>query len=276
MTNKLSAKELILQRGLRPKKSFGQNFMLDQQVNRSFSQAVADFGAALKVIEIGAGTGSLTTHLLSFAKEVHAVERDRDLVPVLHEQFKEFIESQQLIIHEADGARFPIEQLASPKSPAVLVGNLPYHLTSSIIFLAINHAQSLQGAVFLVQKEVADRLAALPNTKQYGFLTVVLKLIFSIDKVCLVNRAAFWPVPKVDSAIIRFRKIKDAPVIDSQEKFIVFVREVFQQRRKKLSTILRHQVSAEQFAKANIDPNLRPENLSPEQFLGLFVVKNQD
>lgn len=273
MTNKLSAKELILQRGLRPKKSFGQNFMLDQQVNRSFAAAVADFGNDVNVVEIGAGTGSLTAHLLSFAKVVHAVERDRDLVPVLKEEFKEAIAQTKLVIHEADGARFPLEQVISTDDPGVLVGNLPYHLTSSIIFLAITHVASLRGAVFLVQKEVADRLAAPANTKQYGFLTVVLKLMFHIDKVCLVNRAAFWPVPKVDSAIVRLRRLKDGKTIPDQEKFIAFVREVFQQRRKKLSTILRGVINEEQFSRANIDPNLRPENLLPEQFLELFRVK---
>ncbi len=275
MTNKLSAKELLLQRGLRPKKSFGQNFMLDQNVNRSFAAAVSDFGKDLRVIEIGAGTGSLTAHLLGFAKEVHAVERDRDLVPVLKEEFKDFIAAKKLIIHEADGARFAIDQVVSEESPGVLLGNLPYHLTSSIIFLAINHVNSLLGAVFLVQKEVADRLAAQPSTKEYGFLTVVLRLLFSIDKVCLVNRAAFWPVPKVDSAILRLRRLKNGAIIEEQDKFIAFVREIFQQRRKKLSTILRNQVSEAQFAEASIDPNLRPENLHPEQFLTLFKVKNK-
>ncbi len=270
MSEKISAKEIILQRGLKPKKSFGQNFMLDQQVNSVFAGAVASLGPNLSVVEIGAGTGSLTRHLLSFAKLVHAVERDRDLVPILAAEFTEAIASQKLVIHEADGARFDISSVLSAEAPGVLVGNLPYHLTSSIIFLGLRHIDCLKGAVFLVQKEVADRLAASPNSKEYGFLTVVLKLVFKIEKVSTVNRAAFWPVPRVDSAIIKFARLENGAKISDLEKFIVFVRETFQQRRKKLSTILRHKIGVEQFEKANIDPNLRPENLSPEQFLALF------
>ncbi len=270
MTQKISAKEIILERGLKPKKSFGQNFMLDQQVNSIFAGALAGLGHNLRVIEIGAGTGSLTRHLLKFAEVVHAVERDRDLIPILSAEFEDAIAEKKLVLHEADGARFDLSSLFSVDKPGVLAGNLPYHLTSSILFLALRHIECLQGAVFLVQKEVADRLAASPNTKQYGFLTVVLKLVFKIERVAIVNRNAFWPIPKVDSAIIQLARLENGSKISDLEKFIVFVRETFQQRRKKLSTILRNKLNTDQFLRAQIDPNLRPENLTPEQFLVLF------
>ena len=272
MTHKNSAKDIILLRGLKPKKSFGQNFMLDQQVNSIFAHAVTDFGP-VNVVEIGAGTGSLTRHLLNASLKVDAVERDRDLVPILMQEFSEDLVAGRLVIHEADGARFNLSSVLSHENPGVLVGNLPYHLTSSIIFLALHHIECLKGAIFLVQKEVADRLNAGPSTKEYGFLTVVLKLLFKIDKVANVNRNAFWPVPKVDSAIIRLTRLKNGPEIPDLEAFIVFVREVFQQRRKKLSTILRNSISLEQFEQVSIDPNLRPENLSPEEFLRLLWAK---
>lgn len=267
---KSNAKDLILERGLKPKKSFGQNFMLDQHVNTVLANAVFAFGEDLHVIEIGAGTGALTRHLLLGAKKLDAIERDRDLVPILNQEFAAEIALKKMTLHEADGARFDLSSIIENNNPAVLVGNLPYHLTSSIIFLTLQHFMKLRGAVFLVQKEVADRLNAQPNSKEYGFLTVVLQLLFTIDKVSNVNRNAFWPVPKIDSAIIRLsKKVHDVPKY--HEEFIAFVREIFQQRRKKLSTILRQKMSPELFNKAVIDANLRPENLTPEQFWQLFL-----
>lgn len=269
MTTKDSPKSTILALGLTPKKSFGQNFMVDQRINVMFADAVASFGKNLTVVEIGAGTGSLTSHLLEVSPLVHAVERDRDLIPVLKEKFLKPRENGHLVIHEADGARFDLTTIL--KNPGVLVGNLPYHLTSSIILLALRNRSLLKGAVFLVQKEVADRLVAGPNNKQYGFLTVILKLAFDMNKIANVDKSAFWPVPKIDSAIIKMSAVdRGIGQIDDIEKLIVFVREVFQKRRKKLSTILSSKLTKDDFCHLNIDPNLRPENLSPQQFLQMF------
>lgn len=273
MQNKPSIKATIIDRGLKPKKSFGQNFMIDQRVNLIFAKAVASFGKDLPVVEIGAGTGSLTAHLLEQCPRVHAVERDRDLVPILRDQFSEAIARGHLVIHEADGARFDLSHVFLADDVGILVGNLPYHLTSSILILALNQMSSLKGAVFLVQKEVADRLLAGPNTKLYGFLTAVVKLGFSVERVAMVDRAAFWPVPKVDSTIIKLtvadRGLKQ---LESLQPFMVFVREIFQKRRKKLSTILSNKFTKEDFSTLGIDANLRPENLSPEQFLAMFLL----
>jgi 16S rRNA (adenine1518-N6/adenine1519-N6)-dimethyltransferase len=221
---------------------------------------------------MGAGTGSLTDHLLQVAPLVHAVERDRDLVPLLKMQFQESIKQGKLVIHEADGARFDLTTVFSFAHPGLIVGNLPYHLTSSIILLTLRQISVVKGAVFLVQKEVADRLVAKPNTKQYGFLTVVLHLFFTLRKIANVDKQAFWPVPQVDSAIIRLETLKKylVPVKD-MEALIVFVREIFQKRRKKLSTILSDKIPKEDFFKLGIDGNLRPEDLTPDQFLVLFA-----
>jgi 16S rRNA (adenine1518-N6/adenine1519-N6)-dimethyltransferase len=269
--HKKSPKESLLAKGLSPKKSFGQNFMMDHNINEKFAQSVRSFGQDLTVVEIGAGTGSLTSHLLLCAKLVHAVERDRDLIPLLKEDFKSAIENKTLVVHEADGVRFSLESIANEESPAVLVGNLPYHLSSSIFLMALRAQKVLKGAVFLVQKEVADRLLAQANSKDYGFLTVIMNLAFRVDRVCNVSRESFWPVPRVDSSIIRLtardQGISQVGVLDD---LIVFVRSVFQKRRKKLSTILGKSLSPEDFLVLTIDPNLRPENLSCQQFLALY------
>lgn len=274
MNIKPSAKAVILEHGLTPKKSFGQNFMLDQKVNSMFAKAVSSLGN-YPAIEIGAGTGSLTRHLLECMPLVHAIERDRDLVPILNKDFKENIAAHTLVIHEADGARFDLSSVASPEAPAILVGNLPYHLTSSIMILALKNYRCLKGAVFLIQKEVADRLLSPPNSKEYGFMTVILNLAFAISRVVNVDKSAFWPVPKVDSAIIKLES-RDQGIssVDDVQNFLVFVREIFQKRRKKLSTILSGKITKEELHKLGIDPDARPETLLPKQFLSMYLARN--
>lgn len=273
MAKIVSAKDSILAYGLKAKKSFGQNFMIDQRVNSIFTDAVASFGNNLIITEIGAGTGSLTRHLLSLGGLVHAIERDRDLIPILRDSFSTQIAKHQLIVHEADGAHFNLSTILSREQPGVLVGNLPYHLTSSIIILALKHLSLLTGAVFLVQKEVADRLLAGPNCKEYGFLSAVLQLAFSLEKIAHVDKSAFWPMPKINSAMIKLTvNDKGISQVANLEHFLFFVREIFQKRRKKLSTIFKGKLSLEQWQKLNIDPNLRPENLNPKQFLAMFLV----
>lgn len=265
-----SPKTTLTSRGLVPKKSFGQNFMMDQRINAIFAQAAAGFGPGLPIIEIGAGTGSLTEHLLNTSPIVHAIERDRDLVPILRERFSAQVNQGTLVIHEADGARFDLSSILQADKPGVLVGNLPYHLTSSIMLLAMHHRHLIRGAVFLVQKEVADRLAAMPNSKDYGFLTVVLNLAFRIHKVHQVDKSAFWPVPKIDSTIIAFTPRTDQKDLDDVDGFIIFVRSIFQKRRKKLSTILAGLISKETLMSLGISPDARPETLNAQQFLHMF------
>jgi 16S rRNA (adenine1518-N6/adenine1519-N6)-dimethyltransferase len=269
--NAQSPKACLLERELRPKKSFGQNFMLDQRINSIMSHAACSWGKGPPALEIGAGTGSLTNHLLASFALVHAVERDRDLIPILREQFKEPLSSGHLVLHEADGARFDIGSIVTDENPGVLIGNLPYHLTSSIIILALKNYRTLKGCVFLVQKEVADRLTADAGCKEYGFLTAVLGLAFTIEKIAPVHRSAFWPAPRVDSAIIKLDQ-RDFGIseITNIDEYLHFVRAIFQKRRKKLSTIMGKSMNKELFAKIGIDPDLRPEQLKPGQFLTLY------
>lgn len=274
--DKVSPKNHLIDRGLKPKKSFGQNFMIDQRVNQKLAAAVFSLGEHLPVVEIGAGTGSLTAHLLTKSPLVHAIERDRDLIPVLREQFADEIVNRHLILHEADGARFMLSSVITDGQRGILVGNLPYHLTSSIIILALMNRDLLGGAVFLVQKEVALRLISEPNHKQYGFLTAVLGLAFIIKKVADVDPSAFWPQPKVDSAIIQLiPNDRGISQVDDIEKFMFFVRAIFQKRRKKLSTILSSDVPKAIMIELGISPDLRPENLTPQQFLQLYQVSQR-
>lgn len=270
MMNK-NPKSAILERGLKPKKSFGQNFMVNEGINALFVSAASSWGTDNTVLEIGAGTGSLTAHLLEHFAMVHAVERDRDLVPILREHFAQEIAQNKLQIHEADGARFNIGEVFSEASPGIMVGNLPYHLTSSVIILALKNHRCLKGAVFMVQKEVAQRLTAAPNNKDYGFLTAILNLAFGMESIADVHKSAFWPAPRVDSAIIKLTAFdRGISAITDIQDFLVFVRSIFQKRRKKLSTILSSRISKEALAQIGIDPDMRPEQLEPVQFLALY------
>jgi 16S rRNA (adenine1518-N6/adenine1519-N6)-dimethyltransferase len=246
--------------------------MMDQRVNATIRRAVLSLGQGVDVLEIGAGTGSLTEHLLSIAPMVHAVERDRDLVPILRTNFEQELNHGKLIIHEADGARFDLSTIFSPTHQGIMVGNLPYHLTSSIILLALRNHQLLKGAIFLVQKEVADRILAVTGGKEYGFLPVLLNLAFTMERVSNVNRNAFWPVPRVDSAIIKLSSSdRGISQVEDLDGLLLFVRGTFQKRRKKLSNILQGTFDKAELVSLNISPDLRPQDLSPQQFLELFL-----
>jgi 16S rRNA (adenine1518-N6/adenine1519-N6)-dimethyltransferase len=269
----ISPKALLEQKDLRPKKSFGQNFMLDQNINRIIADAAKSLCSpgTVELIEIGAGTGSLTTHLQALGLPLHAIERDRDLVPILREQFEANLAGGQFFLHEADGVSIDYEALLSLGAQGVVVGNLPYHLTSSIL-IKLLHTRKIIGGVFLLQKEVADRLASKPNSKEYGFLTVMLALAFKVELVTNVNRNAFWPVPNVDSAVIRLVALDKTRSHEYDvDGLLKFVRSIFQKRRKKLSTILKPDFASGDFLAVGIDPDLRPENLAPQQFLQLFI-----
>jgi 16S rRNA (adenine1518-N6/adenine1519-N6)-dimethyltransferase len=265
---------IIRDHGLSPKKSFGQNFMCDDFVNQKIAEAAKNLLASSSspMIEFGAGTGALTKSLLQFGNTIHAIERDRDLVPILKQQFKNEISSNNLFIHEADGAKFDLSSLCSHKNPGVLVGNLPYHLTSSIIILALKNWSRISGAVFMVQKEVATRLLSQPNSKDYGFLTAVLNTGFEIHKVMDVDRSAFWPQPNVDSSVVLMRSVENGvSKIADIGGFLLFVRKIFQQRRKQIKNCLKdYSAQKINFCELKIDENKRPENLSEQDFLKLF------
>lgn len=259
----MTAKKELLEKGLSPKKSFGQNFMMDQRYNLAIVDAIG--AAPVTIIELGAGTGSLTEQLLKHYPHVIAVERDRDLVPILQEKFATEIASGHLLVREENAAKLDITSLLMAEQSAVLVGNLPYHLTSSIFFLALEHWHRLTRLVFLIQEEVADRIAAKPNCKTYGFLSVALGIGYTIEKTGRVPRSAFWPVPRVDSAIVCLTKTDlGLGALDDPKHFFTFVKMCFQKRRKKLSTILGRT------KECSINLDLRPENLTPPQFLQLY------
>lgn len=234
------------ERGLRPKKRYGQNFLSDPRTCSSIADAAVgreprrDTDAAPirpfegTVLEIGAGLGALTAPLLERARHVIAVERDPDLIPLLREAFADALDAGVLDLIEGDATELSWEQLLSqgPK-PYVLCGNLPYLITGKLVSMAIALADHIDRAVFMVQKEVADRLGAQPATADYGALSVFTQAAFAVKKLMLVRAGAFFPRPEVDSAVVLLSPHRPRRANETKS-FAQAVHAAFQQRRKTL------------------------------------------
>jgi|SRR5581483_7883986 len=249
-------RELLRKHGLSPKKSFGQSFLVDANIVRKIADACRPDGAT--VIEIGAGTGVLTAALAPRAKKLVAIERDRDLAELLRAELPD------VEIVEDDAQTVPLD----PFLPGVLCGNLPYQITGQLIRRAVEHADRIERAVFMVQLEVAERLVARPGTKDYGALTVFTGAAFSVKKLFDVGRHAFHPPPNVTSAVVELLPRKDR--VAETETFRRLVKGAFEMRRKTLRNAWRAVApkdALERAAKgAGISLDARGETLSVDDF----------
>jgi len=220
--------------GLRPKKSFGQNFLVADTVVLAIAQACVhdDEVGRARVVEIGAGTGVLTTRLARRARGVVAIERDRELVPLLE---RETADAGVRVV-EADAQTVDLVALLGgpePGSPRVLCGNLPYAITGPLLRRAMEHADQVERVVFMVQDEVAERLSASPGTKEWGALTVFVRAAFQVRLVLRAPPGAFHPPPKVSSAVVELVPLRPARARETGP-FRALVRSAFQARRKTL------------------------------------------
>ncbi|HSN92717.1 MAG TPA: 16S rRNA (adenine(1518)-N(6)/adenine(1519)-N(6))-dimethyltransferase RsmA [Anaeromyxobacteraceae bacterium] len=265
-----SPRALLAKHGLRAKKSWGQNFLGDEaaldQIARLAVEREGD-----RVVELGAGLGHLTSRLLARGGRVVAVERDRDMVRVLRGELGDAVE-----IVEADAARLDYAALAGPPAARIaVVGNLPYHLTSPILFSLLDQAKSISRAVLLVQREVAERLAARPGTKDWGQVSVLLQREADVSIERIVPPGAFVPPPRVESAVVRaaFRPPLE-PVADPA-RLRRIVKAGFAQRRKTLANALRSarvvgpEPLADALARAGIDGGRRGETLTVAEWAAL-------
>ena len=250
--------------GLAPKKGFGQNFLIAPDVARKIAEAAVRDGERATVIEIGAGTGALTAELAARAPRVVAIERDRDLVPILRDAFAG---SPHVEIVEADAKTADYVAL-SRGEPFVLAGNLPYQLTGALLEIASALAPRLVRAVFMVQLEVAERLAAAPSTKEYGALTVFVRAAFDVTRVMRVGPGSFHPPPDVTSAVVAL--VPRASPIAETDRFRSLVHAAFEKRRKTLRNAWRglapDDALASAAARAGISLDARGETLSATQF----------
>ena len=272
------ARAVLRRTGLAPKRSFGQNFLVSQHAVDAIAEAcipASEVGRA-RVLELGAGTGVLTRALALRARSVIAVERDRDLVPVLNEELADLPEGRVKILEGDAQAVDPGELLGPPDrdSPRVLCGNLPYQITGRLLERAVIHADHLERVVFMVQLEVADRLAADPGSKTYGALTVFTRAAFRTAKLFTVGPGSFHPPPDVTSAVIRMEPERPRRA-EETDMFRALVKGAFGTRRKTLRNAWRNvaplDVIAAAAARANISLDARGETLDVDQFAAMAL-----
>ncbi|MBW2699574.1 MAG: ribosomal RNA small subunit methyltransferase A [Deltaproteobacteria bacterium] len=274
MADRLNIKSLLAKHGLRPKRSWSQNFLVDLGVLEAIALA-AELDEEETVVELGAGLGALTYFLARDAKRVVAVDRDRDMIAVLK---SEFAGNERVEILEANAAKldWPVLVEGLGTSP-VVVGNLPYHMATPIIFHLLGAGSLLDRWLVMVQREMAVRMTAQPGGRDFGVLSVMLQMEADVENVLDVPPDAFLPAPRVHSRVVRFRPLgRTRHKLRDRALFNRMVKGLFAKRRKTLRNGFRQAFGEIDFAmldavmeRAEIDPGLRVERLSLEELARL-------
>ncbi|MEA1889241.1 MAG: 16S rRNA (adenine(1518)-N(6)/adenine(1519)-N(6))-dimethyltransferase RsmA [Pseudomonadota bacterium] len=248
------------------RKRFGQNFLHDQHViNRILTHFRPQQGQ--RIVEIGPGLGALTWPLLERIGDLHAIELDRDLVA-------RFIADPRakgrLHLHQADALIFDFSSLADSTHKLRIIGNLPYNISTPLLFHLLSFAPVIQDMMFMLQKEVVQRISAGPGGKNYGRLSVMLQAQCVVEKVLDVSPGSFNPPPKVDSAVVRLTPHAE-PIVDipNPENFAMLVKAAFTQRRKTLRNNLKGILTEDEIIETGVDPSVRAETLSLDDFAAL-------
>jgi 16S rRNA (adenine1518-N6/adenine1519-N6)-dimethyltransferase len=259
------------------RKRFGQNFLHDQAI---ISQIVHTIAVKKNdhIIEIGPGKGALTRHLLAVCNRLDAIELDRDLIPLLKISLATFSQKLHLINEDVLTVDMCQFQQQSEQATAIeklrIVGNLPYNISTPVLFHLLKYRQCISDMHFMLQKEVVDRISARPNNKSYGRLSIILQYYFQIEKCFEVSPIAFQPPPKVDSAIVSLRPYDDLNkqhgiVLDDTEALQTICKQVFQQKRKTVRNNLKKIMSVDNIIALGINPSDRAENLTMQDFIKL-------
>jgi 16S rRNA (adenine1518-N6/adenine1519-N6)-dimethyltransferase len=252
--------------GLRPRKRFGQHFLHDRGVINKILLAIAPRPDDC-LVEIGPGLGALTLPLLERCDALTAVELDRDMIPRLQEQAAGI---DTLRIIQADALKTDFRTLAPPGVKIRLVGNLPYNISTPLLFHLLDQSDSIRDMHFMLQKEVVQRMAAKPGGKEYGRLTVMLAARCRVEPLFRIGAGAFRPPPKVESSFVRLTPWAEPPFeIHDIVRFAQLVRAAFSQRRKTLRNSLRGVVDETAMRAAGVDPGARPETLHARDFAHL-------
>ncbi len=247
-----------------PRRRYGQHFLHDKHVIRKIINAIEPRSGG-PIIEIGPGRGALTRPLLAQTQRLHVVEIDRQLADRL-KQDQQF--ADKLTVHQADALAFDFTSLHKEKIK--IVGNLPYQISTPLLFHLLRQLAVIEEMVFMLQRELVERICAQPNCKDYGRLTVMLQSRCRAAKLFTIAPNAFTPPPKVDSALLRL--IPDHPTAAEISHPVLFeeiVKSAFTHRRKTLRNALGKLVNASHFEQASIAPGARAENLSVQDFITL-------
>jgi len=249
-----------------PRKRFGQNFLHDSNI-------IYNILSSLQIkpdqhwVEIGPGQGALTGPLLNEGIYLDVIELDRDLVALLKEKFKQ---QPRLHIHSGDALRFDFSKLAEDGEKLRVIGNLPYNISTPLMFHLLNNACCIEDMHFMLQKEVVDRICAKPGSKKYGRLSIMMQYHCATELLFDVPPESFDPAPKVMSAIVRLVPHQQPPVeVHDVARLNRVVTEAFSQRRKTLRNSLKKLIAEEDIAALNIDPALRAETISLNDFARL-------
>ena len=249
------------------KKRFGQNFLTDQGVIHSLVEAISPEENDL-MVEIGPGLGALTQPLMKKLNHLHVVEIDRDIISWM----ESFYPKDKITIHNSDALKFNFAELAklSKENKIRVTGNLPYNISTPILFHLLNNIESIIDMHFMLQKEVVERMVAAPSTSEYGRLSVMLQYQLKMEYLITVPPEAFDPAPKVESAFVRCIPYRTLPHPAKNEAlFAKIVTSAFGQRRKTLRNTLKEYLDDDGFTNVGIDSKLRAENLSVEQFVSI-------
>ncbi|EIJ44027.1 dimethyladenosine transferase [Beggiatoa alba B18LD] len=249
-----------------PRKRFGQNFLHDTYVIQRIIQSFAP-RAGQSVVEIGAGRGALTLPLLEILGQLTVVEIDRDLASLLQQACAKLGE---LRLYQADALRFDFGELAQAGQSLRIIGNLPYNISTPLLFHLLSFAPVVSDMLFMLQKEVVDRMTAEPDSADYGRLSVALQYRCHVEKLFNVGAGSFTPAPKVESSIVQLIPYQTLPYPANDEAiFQRVITSAFAQRRKTLRNNLKSLLSDAQIQQAEIDPQIRAETLSVADFVRL-------
>ena len=266
-------REILNTYNLRAKKNFGQNFLVDASVTGRMASTLRDDGV---VIEVGPGIGSLTEELAKRAKHVRSYEIDERLIPVLEDTLKDYDNVEIVLqdILETDINK-ELQPLVDKYKHIEFAANLPYYITTPVLFKLFESSIPFEKIVVMIQKEVADRFSAKPGTKEYGALSVESQYLYDVKKLFNVPRTSFNPAPNVDSAVISFTKHEKNKTVDNEKLFFELVKACFKQRRKTLYNNLKEYFDSKEKAeslvlKANIPLETRAEMLDLNQYIELY------
>lgn len=244
----------------RARKRFGQNFLVDDTVISEIIDAVNPQRREL-IVEIGPGLGALTRLLAERLDHLHVIEIDRDLVKRLRANFS----SSRVTVHESDALKFDFSTLGNGQR---VVGNLPYNISTPLLFHLAQSAASIRDIHVTLQKEVVERMVARPSSSDYGRLSVMIQYRFQVEPLMTIPPSAFRPVPRVESAVVRMIPFAQLPHCARDEPwFGRIVMAAFSQRRKTLRNSLRRYVEADDLRRLGVDANLRPQDLTVAEFV---------
>lgn len=256
-----------------PRKRFGQNFLHDHRIIYNIISSI-QARPGEHWVEIGPGQGALTEPLLKEGVRLDVVELDRDLVALLKEKFKQH---DRLHIHSADALKFDFASLADDSRKLRVIGNLPYNISTPLMFHLLDNASCIQDMHFMLQKEVVDRICAAPGSKKYGRLSVMMQYYCATELLFDVPPESFDPAPQVTSAIVRLIPHQQPPVeVNDVAKLNKVVTQAFSQRRKTLRNSLKTLIAEQDIEALNIDPTLRAETISLSDFAKLSNLLQND